>query len=64
MAKVLFSVLLVACASRPPSPDACDLAIGKTLADCAVAIHEADEDSKAALRSECKERVGALPECK
>jgi hypothetical protein len=27
-------------------------------------IHKADEASKPALRSECKERIDALPECR
>ena len=58
------ALALVACASRPPAPDACDLAIGRVLADCAVTIHAADEASKPALRSECKERIDALPECR
>ena len=63
-ARLVIALALTACASRPPAPDACDLAIAATLKACAVTIHKADEASKPALRSECKERIDALPECR
>jgi hypothetical protein len=63
-ARFVIALALTACAARPPAPDACDFAIAKVEKDCYLMIHKADEASKPALRSECKERIDALPECK